>query len=242
MCLFSGDIESVSNTKIFVSPCSGNSTQLTVYSNKVSVENEAFMVLPFPGKFVKFVDLTNRKELFGDLNDYFPKTRSMALGVSRSLSFTQVGSYQAIAMQDFKELVNTSPKLNINISPDLMSFLEKNYSNFGFIVFRLMKNAEYHPFGYVHTTPNGEMFIPTMHYHSHRIDDSKSEVKTDWDHTIYTLNREVKAGLASLPGEKVDIRNRHFNYDSLPGDLQSPEFLMKYKVRGTNFPNMDLVC
>lgn len=242
MCIFSGDVENVKNTKIFVAPCSRRTTQLTVYSNQVSLKNEGFMVLPFPGKFVKFVDLTERKELFKDLEEYFPKSRSKSLSYSYEPKLEKVGSYQAVAMSDFKELSMTSQKLNINLDPEVVSFLEKHYSfGFGFVVFRLMKEMEYHPFGYVHTTDTGKMFVPTMHYHS-RTDQDKKQVTADWDHKIYLLNRQLNTGVVQIQNFKVPVSENVFDFRSLPGDLELPQYLTKYEIRGNSFPNMDLEC
>ena len=237
MCIFSGDVENVKNTKIFVAPCSRRTTQLTVYSNQVSLKNEGFMVLPFPGKFVKFVDLTERKELFKDLEEYFPKSRTKSLSYSYESKLEQVGSYQAVAMSDFKELSMTSKKLNIDLDSEVLSFLEKHYSSgFGFVVFRLMKEMEYHPFGYVHTTDTGKMFVPTMHYHG--LNDSK-EIKADWHHKIYLLNRELDIDMVKIQNFKVPVDEHIFDFRSLPGDLELPQYLTKYRIQG-NFPNVDL--
>lgn len=244
MCIFSGDVENVKNTKIFVAPCSRRTTQLTVYSNQVSLKNEGFMVLPFPGKFVKFVDLTERKELFKDLEEYFPKSRTKSLSYSYESKLEQVGSYQAVAMSDFKELSMTSKKLNIDLDPEVLSFLEKHYSSgFGFVVFRLMKEMEYHPFGYVHTTDTGKMFVPTMHYHSRTGEGpSDKQVTADWHHKIYLLNRELNTGMVRIRNFKVPVSENVFDFRSLPGDLELPQYLTKYEIRGNSFPNMDLEC
>lgn len=103
MCIFSGEIQSVSGTKILVAPvygCKletyrkhgvdkqrkvpvGSPLQLTVYSNTVShtpSDNATAMVLPVPlitgpNRF-KFVNLQNYSDLFEDLEMMFPKMRS----------------------------------------------------------------------------------------------------------------------------------------------------------------------
>lgn len=239
MCIFSGDVENVKNTKIFVAPCARRTTQLTVYSNRVNLKNEAFMVLPFPGKFVKFVDLTERKDFFEDLEISFPKSKSRSYSFEPKLE--QVGSYQAVAMSDFKELSLISHKLNINLHPEVLSFLEKHYSfGFGFVVFRLMKDKEtqYHPFAYMHTTDTGKMFIPTIHYHSR----TDKQVTADWDHKIYLLNRQLNTGVVQIQNFKVPVSENVFDFRSLPGDLELPQYLTKYEIRGNSFPNMDLEC
>src|SRR6516164_2574756 len=110
MCCFSQPVISVSGTNIFARPDS-DGRQLLVYSMTINAEKELAMILPLPVKTpagekdVKFIDLTEYAEFFGDMEIGFqpppPKatrgvaTLSAASASVRTLEVVQVGSFEA---------------------------------------------------------------------------------------------------------------------------------------------------
>ena len=221
MCIISGSVNTVAKTKIMVAPTKDN-RQLTVYCNKVSFDSPSgTMILPFPYSPCEFIDLTNYKELFGDLRKIWPTPRSKGRGgpfYFGGIEVTQVGSYLAsIAprIEDFSKLSDT-----FVISPQVLEFVAKHYPvDYSFVVCKLDKQKEYHPFGFCHgKLTNKQMFIPTMHFHEQQQNDevklpdtpnfrgsednsSRSRVLVraarrwgpDWDHEIYTMNSSVSS-------------------------------------------------
>jgi hypothetical protein len=182
MCMIQGEVEHVSATKILAAPIKTFLNvfpqQFTVYSNNVSMESQSgAMILPFPGQFRQFVDLTQYKHLFTDLKNLcWPQVlsksnSSYSRSASKSLEYLpvhNVGSYQASVVPGLDDLPRINPSV-FQIDPRIFEFLKQNYSQgFGFMVCMLKNKAEYHPFGYIHDRlPSGQMFIPTMHYHLH---------------------------------------------------------------------------
>jgi len=74
MCLISGPVRSVSNTKIFVSTSATH--QLTVYENRVYTEHGNCMILPVPNKGndpnnIRLQDLSAMPRLFIELEECF---------------------------------------------------------------------------------------------------------------------------------------------------------------------------
>ena len=195
MCIISGHVKNVSNTKILVAPLTqsslnddskASSLQLTVYCNKVSVKDKnAVMVLPFPKSEYKSFDLTEYPTLFDDLSKIWPQARSLSrssatysLSNSNSLEVFQNGSYSASVVPDIDDFSRLQGQV-FEVNQDVISFMKEHYpSGYSFVVCKLDGNKEYHPFAYIHSTlPGGAMFIPTMHYHTHDTPDIKFRVK-----------------------------------------------------------------
>ncbi len=177
MCIISGEVNKVSNTRILVAPLNKGKRQLTVYSNQVNIDNPVAMILPFPQSNTefRFFDLTNYTDLFKDLNRLvfpiplsrgFLNNSSRSKSLNNSLTVVQVGSYKASVAENVDDLdrINTSV---FKFEPLALEFLKTNYSQgFGFVIAQMDQSKNYHPFGYIHgMLSNGRMFIPTMHFH-----------------------------------------------------------------------------
>lgn len=57
MCIIQGPVHSVANTNILVAPCEGGQTQLTVYSNKVSLQKASGAMICSKSSRTCFLDL-----------------------------------------------------------------------------------------------------------------------------------------------------------------------------------------
>lgn len=182
MCLISTEIESVSNTKIFVAPNADNTRQLVIYSNyvnNVSGETNA-MVLPVPlPQTIKFIDLSNYKNLFEDCAKCFYNpaknlnfstsysTNSFNLRGEKPLQVFNVGSYKVSLAKNLEQIQRVDPKI-FKLSSGLKQTLETFYYQpyWGFIVCKLNSGPEsYHPFAYSHQIIDSKIYIPTRHYH-----------------------------------------------------------------------------
>lgn len=180
MCIISNPVESVSQTKIFVGPNKNLERQITVYSNQVNNVSESnAMILPVPHpSTVQFIDLSNYKHLFTDLDEVFYKTES-TLRSTNSLYFStdsdklqvfNVGSYKVSLALGLNDLTRVDKSV-FSLSSGCYDLLKSSYdSTFGFIICKLAKGLEnYHPFAYSHQMIKpGQLFIPTKHYHDHK--------------------------------------------------------------------------
>ena len=269
MCLISGLVKDVSNTKILVAPLvdedasnsnnndndnnnnkstnGGVKRQLTVYCNKVSVQDKhAVMVLPFPeGKFEPF-DLTNYATLFKDMNKAcWGASRAMATNSAKKylndnyenkLEVFQNGSYATSVVPHLTDFSRLEDKV-FEVEPELLEFMKQQYpTGYSFVVCKLEGSKEYHPFGYIHDTlPGGYMFIPTMHYHTHETieineHDSKGIEMFSSDLIIENLSpREEKKMFLDQPKSKVEMRSAPYEESTYNTDLKGQVTPNPYK-------------
>jgi len=245
MCIIQGKIEEVKATNIFVAPLQ-DGRQLSVYCNKVSLKDQAgSMILPFPVGKCEFFDLSKYKDLFKDLNRLcFPQAKSRGM---KSLSYSknslsqnylevhQVGSYAASIVPGLEDFPRIRPDI-FKIDPRVFKFLREMYSvGYSFLVCKLDKTKEYHPFGYIHEKlPSKQIFIPTIHWHEHepyqksgwmkfgsgtsvssslydQEESKREENHVDWDHFIYSLNRPLEV----CPRE---FETRQYDFDEKEDD------------------------
>lgn len=175
MCLISDDIENVSDTNILISTNSDNTNQLVVYSNYINnLSQSNAMVLPVPNpSTLKFIDLSNYKNLFDDCNNCFYNisySQSFCNNLNsknNTLNIFSVGSYQVSVAMNLNQIQNVDKNI-FNLSSGLNEILSKYYNKsfFGFIICKLNSGKEkYHPLAYSHKIINSKIFIPTKHYH-----------------------------------------------------------------------------
>ena len=175
MCLISDDIETVSDTNILVSTNIDNTRQLVVYSNYINnLSQSNAMVLPVPNpETLKFIDLSNYKNLFNDCNSCFYNPNAdfsystNTNSTKKSLNVFSVGSYQVSVAMNLNQIQNIDKNI-FNLSNGLNEILNKYYNKsfFGFIICKLNSGKEkYHPLAYSHKIIDSKIFIPTKHYH-----------------------------------------------------------------------------
>ena len=179
MCLISTEIETVSNTKILVSPNYNNTRQLTVYSNFVSnISDSNAMVLPIPlPQTLQFIDLSEYNNLFEDCAKCFYNphkkkylsfsTNSYNTKDDKPLQVFNVGSYQVSIAMNLDQISRVDSRV-FELSPGLSQTLQTFYYQeyWGFIICKLNSGPEsYHPLAYSHQIIDSKIYIPTRHYH-----------------------------------------------------------------------------
>lgn len=180
-------INEVTDTNIFVALDDKQEKQLTIYSNLIDNVNELnAMVIPIPHpQSVQFYDMSSYKNFFSDCDKSFKlqsllKSRSETLsmndtfstnsyGVNKTIAVQTVGSYKVSVANNIAELENLDKNVFI-LSDELKIILNKHYGtdDWGFIAFILSTGRnEYHPFAFSHNLLNGQIYVPTRHYHNH---------------------------------------------------------------------------
>lgn len=250
MCIVSQPVKKMADTKLFVAKDSTGKRQLIVYSNKVdNLNKNNAMILPVPNpQSLKFDNLEKYPKFFDHcFNSFFiPNgTGTFSMGLSsnynsKTLKVFSVGSYNVSVANNFDEL-KLVDKSVFEMDSGCFHTLEK-YSMpiFGFIICQLKSgNHKYHPLAYSHDITNGQIFVPTKHYHGH----VEEKVTDDWDHEIYFYN----INKPSIPNNFMFnfnqykwsgndyIEKSHFDFNF--GELK--EFI-KVRLEGLNF-NQDII-
>lgn len=219
------------NTRILV-VAGKTGRQLTVYQNKATTAKTNAMILPVPSVAgLTFVDMTDYKRIFEDMDRCFPP-KFMGLfgggGMGSTLKVHTVGSYKASIVPTFADFTRLDECFRTNGT--VGAILEEHYPGYGFVVCQLdAGQRDYEPFAYLHPIVGDRVFIPTRHYHG----DGPPETVSDWDHVIYTvgcmLSSTDQAGWCSGAVEKLC---RH-------ADLPITEsFLSRMELTGRH-PNCD---
>ena len=186
MCMFSGPVEVVKNTRIFSRI--EQDSQYLVYAMDAAIPHSLAMILPIPvysnsPDNLAFIDLSDNPDFFSDLAERFvvpSRSRAPTLLGEDALRVHQVGSYEASfipSMSDFKRLDS-----RFRIDPAIWERIPI-YENYGFAVFQLSAGKEnaFHPMGFRFETryPN-ELFFPTVHIH-----ENEYAPRASYDHTLY---------------------------------------------------------
>lgn len=226
MCIINENAH-VAKTQIFVSPNHNNTEQITVYANQVMTESSNnVMILPVPNpNSVKFIDLSNYKNIFKDLEESYKEhtysaTNSLPMKLSRSfLPTIDIGSYRITLVPHISQIDNINPTEFAKVRPFIKSILQKHYPNFGFIICKLRpgKETDYHPLAYSHSIHNNKLFVPTRHQHNHSHEPTnnneifswKNGPQTDYwlDGTPKNKNEFNRQNITYTNGEVVDIDN-----------------------------------
>ncbi len=197
MCIILTQVESVTNTQIYISSSKDRTRQLVIYTNTVDSPLENAMILPVPNPLsVELLNFKHYKDIFEDCNKCFKHIddhrydsgmRSLYASASLPhrppLPVYTVGSYQASIVPSFDDFDRLNMKI-LRVNPQVFTLLKDTYdSSFGFIVCQLRTGShQYHPFAYTHNIHSSRLlFTPTLHYHL-----GESSVTADWDHTIYS--------------------------------------------------------
>jgi hypothetical protein len=194
MCCFTGVVQSVTATKIFVRPRRDGS-QFIVYSMSVDAKNELAMVLPIPvpknsqERAVRFIDLQGYPEFFRDLDKGFPPPASRPAGAAGGLGRAttaapplevhEVGDFEASFVPKAADFSRLDAKFRL---ADGVWDQLPEYAEFGFAVFKLKAGKQnVHPMAFVFPRSNRErIFFPTVHIH-----DGKVHATASFDHMLY---------------------------------------------------------
>jgi hypothetical protein len=194
MCIISGQVHYVANTRIFAYPY--NDRQMTVYQNQVGTGKQALMILPVPyPQSIRFEEAVMKTpDFFGLCERSF--TIEHTLSVTRSLSaegqakqyleVRNIGPYAVSVANTLEDIQRLDPSV-FQLEEELTFLLQGQYpSPFGFLCCVLRRGEQkYEPLAYSHKRlfPD-RLFLPTLHYHTHPGDFGHTE---EWSHDIYTL-------------------------------------------------------
>jgi hypothetical protein len=193
MCCFSQPVVSVSGTNIFARP-DADGRQLLVYSMTINAANDLAMILPLPVKTpagekdVKFIDLKDYPEFFGDLEKGFPRPDPPASLFSKgkivitnsvTLEVVRVGNFEASFVPTQKDFSRLDERFRL--PPDAWKELPQ-YESYGFAVFKLKSGEmKVHPMAFSFPRQKTKsLFFPTVHIH-----DGKVHAKADFDHALF---------------------------------------------------------
>jgi hypothetical protein len=210
MCCFSGDVEHVSDTKIFARTAAGR-RQVLIYEMTLSVGQPVAMVLPIPTPAgspeaaVRFVSLEAYPDVFEDLEKAFPRPeRSLSRAGSLpdaedSLVVHEVGAFVASFVPSLDDFVRLDPRFRI--STTLLECVPE-YVGWGYAVFQLAlplgELARVHPMAFEFPTRYPDrLFFPTLHIHD------RSLRPTAWfAHELYAQGKPQPSweSAASLKG------------------------------------------
>jgi hypothetical protein len=228
MCIFSHDVQQVSNTKIYAR-LNGDRQHL-VYEMRLTSESDVAMILPLPTQLpstdqVSFVNLSGYDGFFRDMDQCFPqplevRSRGIAFaGASpRNLMVHRVGAFDASfvpALADFHRL-----DLRFRLPEDVWKQLPL-YSDFGFAVFQLRSgDMRIHPMALSFRTRNSTaLFFPTAHVH-----DGSVHPVAQFDHSLYAqAERPNNVGIRR--GDDPPVANSIAEYG--PSKFRKPFWLRR---------------
>jgi len=251
MCIVSKPVQEMANTKLFIAKDTFGKRQLVVYANKVKNNNRKnAMILPVPNPHtLKFDNLEKYSEFFSHCSScFFDKETTLSFSNnyssdtrSRSLNVFSVGSYDVSIALSYDELKN----IDTNVFEMDQSCLKtlKNYDMpvFGFIICQLKSgDHKYHPLAYSHDIINGQVFIPTKHYHGH----FDEKYVDDWDHEIYLYNidksRIPKGFNFNLDRFEWFIKEDRISRKFFDFEFGKLDSFIKFQVKGRNI-NEDII-
>jgi len=232
-----------------------NGEVFLAYQNEVMNESgKNAMILPIPGKIKTLYDtskyntfldtITLRTKISEEYNYGVLSGRGgMTRGMSKSLSIEQkkVGMYNIVYSALMTDLEEVCKLEDVKITPELLSFFNTHYKNFGFIccLFSSKYKMSAQPIAFDYEPINKEhIFFPTMDSHD---GSAPKHTSVRLDHKISTLMNEGKL----IEGEKDYpdfLKNKmfgtydlHFSDDN--GDLyfnlnqkKAPNLKRQFKV------------
>jgi len=179
---------------------------------------------------------------------------------SRSLAVHDVGSYKATLVPTHADLGRINVEVFGTVQGNIKDLLGKQYEDlpvpFGYIICKLRAGqaVKYHPFAYRHkmaVDKEGKkvLFVPTRHEHGHAktmgvmnpivpssVNGIHDPNEADWDHAIYSINSDMKAGNREQHSRAVNLKT-----DKIPKfDIGSIRTINKKVIKGY-YPNNDLI-
>ena len=193
MCIFSGPVEDVAATSLYVCEVERN-VHGTVYRMRVQNHIPVAMILPVPvlhgtgDDALTFVDLSGYEDFFDDLATCAqPRCRAASFGPDdlapkATLTVHEVGDFVASYVPSLPDFGRLDPRFRLD--PSVWSELPA-YADFGFAVFQLrpgVRAKRIHPMAYRYPAHNPEeLFFPTVHIH----DGVHLERHAHFDHSLY---------------------------------------------------------
>ena len=245
MCIFSGSVHHVGNTKIFARK--QDDIQYLVYSMEVAAPKEVAMILPLPVSSheedtVKFINLKGYPNFFNVMEKCFDRPmRSLSRGGGcfgvAPLKVHNVGNFIASFVpykssfmrldQAFRLPANAWQKL-----PD--------YRNYGYAVFQLKPKVdieEIHPMAFTFPSSfRNKLFFPTVHLH-----DGEFHKQEEFDHELYFQGDILENNLFEhLYKNKSEYKLSKFMDLYKCKEIVLDEVGYKFKVHG-DYPNKDIL-
>lgn len=239
MCMFTGKVKEVSNTRIFarmVEPA----RQGLVYAMSVDAPMDVAMVLPLPvvpdarEDAVKFIDLSKFPQFFASLDKGFPSPAAgdpfaRSFGPppqAAALTVHQVGSFEASYVPKMSDFVRLDPRFRL---PD--GAMEKIgiYRDYGFAVFKFKAGRQkVHPMALTFPSRFADrLFFPTVHIH-----DGEVHEKETFDHLLYAQCRE-RGGRALLEWEESQGNAVVFSQAGLSaGLIDATKHVYRMRLKG----------
>ncbi len=185
MCIFSGEVESVSKTNIFARLVGDR--QVLVYGMSIRATEEVAMILPIPvapasrEDSVNFISLEDYPDFFADMAKPF-RSKSLSFDdTSRggeTLKVHRVGCFDA----SYVPSVTDFDRLDARFRLPKAAAEHPPYREYGFVVFQLRAGQhEVHPMAFSFITGSSKLFFPTIHVH----DGSHMPEWEEFDHALY---------------------------------------------------------
>lgn len=201
MCMFTSEVQAVSDTRIFGRLEGGR--QFLAYEMRFAALGDLAMVLPLPvppssaEDAVGFIDLSGYPELFDDLDRLFPRPQSGAFspGVvpARQLAVHDVGAFEASFVPTIADFARLDKRFRLK--PAVWKKLPR-YADYGFAVFKLRGTdgglfsrlgrgkpapQHAHPMAFSFPTRRPDaLFFPTVHVH-----DGEVHATAQFDHQLF---------------------------------------------------------
>jgi hypothetical protein len=240
MCCFSGPVKTVSDTNIFAR-MGEDGRQFLVYSMTVDMAKPLAMVLPLPVKkdsdeqAVRFIDLENYHNFFGDLDSGFPRpvledhSAPPAVAVPAAaapLRVVQVGTFEASFVPTVKDFNRLDARFQL---PTELFTKMPEYAHYGFAVFKLKPGEQtVHPMAFDFPTAHEDrLFLPTVHIH-----DSRVHTRAKFDHVLYCQPGTPTGLKLSEWEESPKHANRFVNIKKPKGVVLPDQHCYKHELRG----------
>jgi hypothetical protein len=191
MCIFSGHVDYVGDTKIFARIQDG--IQHLVYQMSMGASKDVAMILPLPVSShkedaVKFISLEAYPEFFKDVAKSFVRaTKSISRGIGcaslRTLQVHEVGDFIASFVPHRMSFHRLNEVFRL---PDNAWSNLPDYNDYGYAVFQLKPDPanakqEVHPMAFSFPSRfESKLFFPTVHLHG-----EKFHEKEHFDHNLY---------------------------------------------------------
>lgn len=224
MCIFSGDISTVSSTHIFAR--GDGESQHLVYQMTYAASDELAMVLPLPVMLpstdhaVQFISLEAYPHFFADMHRGFP-TRGVTMAAATDLAAEalvvhDVGLYEASYVPSLASFSRLDRRFQL---PSHVWDRLPEYIDYGFAVFKLKASAdpqEVHPMALRFPRRNGQLlYFPTLHVH-----DGEAHTEAQFDHTLYCQADDLSEHLKDW--RRSSQNADHFMDVSLSSELVLP--------------------
>jgi hypothetical protein len=205
MCCIVAAVLSVTATKLIVAKLQGQydkkDFQFVSYVNQIELDPEYpnnAMVICVPAAS-KDISVSKSKEnwtgpLTAEMFFAFEaqNNRAKGRGMTNSigggdsdednsvLAVEEAGAYVFSRADSLEDLQNRFNKDEFTVSPKCFEFLKSYYGDkpYSYLILRLAKSGEYHPFNYVFPMANpDELVIPTLHYHAEADTNARKKAK-----------------------------------------------------------------